>query len=46
MWQKVNHFAGAKALTRKDMLKKSLHRYVVRYVFGFTIDYNVFIEPV
>ncbi|OQR97001.1 tubulin-tyrosine ligase family [Achlya hypogyna] len=26
-WQKVNHFAGAKALTRKDMLKKSLHRY-------------------
>ncbi|KDO24518.1 hypothetical protein SPRG_10333 [Saprolegnia parasitica CBS 223.65] len=27
VWQKVNHFAGAKALTRKDMLKKSLHRY-------------------
>ncbi|RHY69771.1 hypothetical protein DYB30_011844 [Aphanomyces astaci] len=26
-WQKVNHFAGAKALTRKDMLKKSLQRY-------------------
>ena len=26
-WQKVNHFAGARALTRKDLLKRNLHRY-------------------
>jgi hypothetical protein len=28
IWQKVNHFHGAKALTRKDQLKKNIYRYL------------------
>ncbi|KAH9080028.1 hypothetical protein Ae201684P_020607 [Aphanomyces euteiches] len=46
-WQKVNHFAGAKALTRKDMLKKSLHRYVSmgEKMKGFDIAPETFILP-
>ncbi len=27
MWQKVNHFPGSKALTRKDLLKKALTQF-------------------
>ncbi|OQS06659.1 tubulin polyglutamylase, partial [Thraustotheca clavata] len=48
MWQKVNHFAGAKAITRKDMLKKSLHRYTSlggEKMKSFDISPETFILP-
>ncbi|RHY65440.1 hypothetical protein DYB34_008223 [Aphanomyces astaci] len=47
-WQKVNHFAGAKALTRKDMLKKSLQRYAAmgdKMKASFDIAPETFILP-
>ena len=27
MWQRVNHFAGNKELTQKDLLKKNIQRF-------------------
>ncbi len=32
MWQRVNHFPEAKQLTRKDLLKKHLVRYQVKWL--------------
>ena len=28
VWQRVNHFQGSRELTRKDLLKKNIQRYV------------------
>lgn len=34
VWQRVNHFAEAKQLTRKDLLKRHLARFQVRGVLS------------
>ena len=48
VWQRVNHFEDSKQLTRKDLLKKNIHRFVSSSSLGmseFDIMPQTFILP-